>query len=196
MRTAVLAVVLSACLGGARAPWTVVRSFARLPAVRGGIETDRGGPGGRARRRARTPELDVLVLLDLLDAAIAAGASLPRALGAVGDAAGGNWGQVLVRASSGLVMGADWEAAWQGSPARLAPVVAGLAPTWITGSAPGPALRAAAAQLRRQRRAAAREAAARLGVHLVLPLGLCFLPAFVLIGLVPVLVSLGSSLLG
>jgi pilus assembly protein TadC len=34
-----------------------------------------------------------------------------------------------------------------------------------------------------------------LGVRLVLPLGLCFLPAFVLVGLVPVLASLGRGLL-
>jgi hypothetical protein len=114
----------------------------------------------------------------------------------VGDAAGGEAGQALVRASSALMMGADWPAAWQGAPSRLSPVVDGLAPTWITGAAPGPALRAAVGHLRRERRSAAREAAGRLGVHLVLPLGLCFLPAFVLIGLVPVMISLGSDLLG
>ncbi|WP_253181950.1 hypothetical protein [Cellulosimicrobium cellulans] len=34
------------------------------------------------------------------------------------------------------------------------------------------------------------------GVQLVLPLGACFLPAFVLVGLLPVLLSLGSGLLG
>jgi len=45
-------------------------------------------------------------------------------------------------------------------------------------------------------RSAAREAAGRLGVRLVLPLGLCFLPAFILIGLVPVILSLAAGLLG
>jgi len=38
------------------------------------------------------------------------------------------------------------------------------------------------------------QAAGRLGVRLVLPLGLCHLPAFVLVGLVPVLVSMASGL--
>ena len=33
-------------------------------------------------------------------------------------------------------------------------------------------------------------------VRLVVPLGLCYLPAFVLVGLVPVVVSLGAGLLG
>lgn len=37
---------------------------------------------------------------------------------------------------------------------------------------------------------------ARLGVRLVLPLGLCLLPAFVLLGIVPFVLSLGGRLLG
>ncbi|GAA2722003.1 hypothetical protein CAE01nite_27070 [Cellulomonas aerilata] len=139
-------------------------------------------------------DLDVAVLLSLLEAAIGSGAGLPRALAAVGRAVGGADGHAMERASAGLVLGAGWEVAWSGAGPRLTPVVTALAATWTTGAAPGPALRAAAEQLRRERRTAAREAAGRLGVRLVLPLGLCFLPAFVLIGLVPVLVSLGSAL--
>jgi len=192
MRLVVVGILLAACAWGARAPWAAVRAYLRLPGLRGSHgRPDLGRPG-----RAGPPDLDVLVVLDLLDAAIAAGAGLPRALGAVGDAAGGDVGRALARASSALVLGADWRAAWQGAPVRLHPVVDGLAPTWVSGAAPGPALRAAANHLRRERRSAAREAAGRLGVHLVLPLGLCFLPAFVLIGLVPVMISLGSNLRG
>jgi len=206
-----LGVVLAACLLGAWVPWGAVRSSARLagvgPAGVREVRRRRTGRRGRTRDRGGAAQLDVVVLLDLLDAAIAAGASLPRALGAVGravdEAAGvaadetlAGDGQVLVRAASALVMGADWHAAWQGAPARLGPVVDGLAPTWVTGAAPGPALRAAAEKVRRERRSAAREAAGRLGVRLVLPLGLCFLPAFILIGLVPVILSLAAGLLG
>ncbi|HEY5518800.1 MAG TPA: type II secretion system F family protein [Cellulomonas sp.] len=190
--------VVAACLLGARVPWAVVRSSVRLQAVRGDPAVAGAWSGATVSHRVPSPvtDLDTLVLLDLLDAAISAGTSLPRALAAVGEAAGGGDGQVMARASSALIMGADWRAAWQGAPVRLGPVVDGLAPTWDTGAAPGPALRAAADHLRRERRTAAREAAGRLGVYLVLPLGLCFLPAFVLIGLVPVLLSLGSGLLG
>ena len=61
---------------------------------------------------------------------------------------------------------------------------------------PGAALRAAAGTLRRERHVRALEAAARLGVRLVLPLGLCYLPAFVLVGLVPVIVSMAAGVLG
>lgn len=201
MTTVLLALAFAACLLGASAPWAAVRSAARLPGLVVGSDVVRTNARPWDPRRARPPTtlpptLDVVVLLDLLDAAIASGASLPRALGAVGGCAGGTDGEAMARASSALVMGADWPTAWAGAPRRLRPVVDGLAPTWVTGSAPGPALRAAADHVRRERRSAAREAAGRLGVHLVLPLGLCFLPAFILIGLVPVMVSLGSELLG
>ena len=170
-------------------PWCAGGRAARLRSV-----AARPAGGGRSAVAPPADEpVDVAVLLALLDAAIASGAGLPRALSAVGRAVGGPDGQALGRASAALVLGAGWDTAWAGVPARLLPVADCLAATWTTGSAPGPALRAAAAALLRERRTAAREAAARLGVRLVLPLGLCFLPAFVLIGLVPVLVSVGTQ---
>jgi pilus assembly protein TadC len=139
--------------------------------------------------------VDVVVVLGLLDAAIASGAGLPRALTAVGRTIGGDDGRGLVSASAALVMGADWETAWSVVPERLTPVARCLSATWSSGAAPGPALRAASEHLQRERRTTAREAAGRLGVRLVLPLGLCFLPAFVLIGLVPVMVSVGAEVI-
>ncbi|QTE29712.1 type II secretion system F family protein [Pengzhenrongella sicca] len=195
-----LFVVVTACLLGAGAPWAAVRSRVRLRGLGGPLAARRDGrrPSAAARRgrpgaRPAPARLDLVVLLDLVDVAIASGASLPRAVGAVGQAADA---EALVRAASALTLGADWSAAWSGAPAWLAPLVDGLAPTWATGATPGPALRATADRVRRARRVQAREAAGRLGVLLVLPLGLCFLPAFVLIGLVPVIASLAAGVLG
>jgi pilus assembly protein TadC len=185
---AVTGLLLSAlCAAAATAPWWYgVRS--RLAAI-----TRPPGPSGRGAG-VDPVDVDVAVVLGLLEAATASGAGLPRALAAVGRAIGGADGRSMERASAALVMGAGWDVAWAGAGRRLTPVVASLRATWTTGAAPGPALRAGAEQLRRERRTVAREAAGRLGVRLVIPLGLCFLPAFILIGLVPVLVSLGSAL--
>ncbi|MBO0609626.1 type II secretion system F family protein [Myceligenerans salitolerans] len=141
-------------------------------------------------------ELDAQVVLDLLASALRAGAGVPRALGAVGHAAGGRYGIALRGAADALVLGARWEQAWAGAPDALAPVRRALRAAWVDGVAPGEALRAAGQEMRRERSAAARTAAARLGVRLVLPLGCCYLPAFVLVGLVPVLLALGIDLLG
>jgi len=57
-------------------------------------------------------------------------------------------------------------------------------------------LRAEAARMRRVARAEGAARAAALGVRLMLPLGACVLPAFVLLGVVPLLVSVVSGTLG
>jgi pilus assembly protein TadC len=44
-------------------------------------------------------------------------------------------------------------------------------------------------------RVAAVTAARRVGVQVVAPLGLCFLPAFVLLGIVPVIAGLAADVL-
>jgi tight adherence protein B len=54
-------------------------------------------------------------------------------------------------------------------------------------------LRAEAGELRRRERAAAATRAARLETRLLAPLGLCVLPAFVLLGVAPILLALLSS---
>ncbi|ANC31521.1 type II secretion system F family protein [Isoptericola dokdonensis] len=141
--------------------------------------------------------VDVTVQLELVAAAVRSGAGLARALDATGRAVGGSDGRALVVVAAGLRLGAPWDAAWAGSGghARLDPVRDALRQAWQEGAAPGDALRAAAADVRQERRAAVRTAAARLAVRLVLPLGACYLPAFVLLGLTPVLLSLGLDLL-
>lgn len=138
---------------------------------------------------------DPVAVVELLAVAVESGASVPGALEAVGQVLGGRTGAHLARAGSALLLGAAWDVAWAHAPA-LGGGLDGLEAAWRTGAAPGPPLRSAAAELRRRRDRAAREAAGRLGVRLVVPLGLCFLPAFVLVGLVPVLASFGRSLLG
>jgi tight adherence protein B len=57
-------------------------------------------------------------------------------------------------------------------------------------------LRAEAFRLRRVARAEGTARAAALGVRLMLPLGACVLPAFVLLGVVPLLVSVVTGTLG
>lgn len=140
--------------------------------------------------------VDPTVVLDLLGAALGAGAGVPRALGAVGRSVRGQDGEALERAGAALLLGAGWEPAWEGAPARLRPVSDALRPAWVHGAPPRDALRVARERIAHDARTRARTAAARLGVRLVLPLGLCLLPAFVLLGLVPVVVALGSGLGG
>ena len=71
-----------------------------------------------------------------------------------------------------------------------------LAPAWSEGADPAPLLEQLARSIRANRKAIAKAASARLSVQLVLPVGLCLLPAFILVGVVPVLVSGSLRILG
>lgn len=65
-----------------------------------------------------------------------------------------------------------------------------------TGAPASGLLAETAADVRRRRHRQAQAAAARLGVRMVLPLGLCSLPAFVAWAVLPVVLSLAGQLLG
>lgn len=175
-----------------RAPWVVgASSAARSPSVGTAVApVARPGP-------AREPDplrVDLAVLFDLVAIALVAGVPVPRALDAVGHAVGGSDGRALRSAGAALCLGASWAEAWRSCPPRLHPLREALGRVWLSGASPAGVLRAASDQLRRARKRAVGEAAARLGARLVIPLGLCHLPAFVLLGLVPVLISLGRGL--
>ena len=135
---------------------------------------------------------DAALLLHLLRAALRSGVPVPRALEAVGESSGL---PELSRASRLLLLGAGWDEAWEGVEGATALAGRALEPAWCDGTDPVPLLERAAAAwyVRRDRRL--REAAARLGVRLVLPLGVCFLPAFMLVSVAPVLLATGGGLL-
>jgi len=140
--------------------------------------------------------VSVPVIMELLAAALSVGVSVPRALAATGNAIGGSAGLELARVARRLELGAGWRQAWGPAPANVGIISDALRPAWEDGAAATESLRVAGEAARRAQQDAARVAAGRLGVRLVLPLGLCLLPAFVLIGLVPMLLSLGIQLLG
>ena len=70
------------------------------------------------------------------------------------------------------------------------PLVEALALAGSTGLGPVPLVQAAATQARRRRAAAQQVAARRVGTLVVLPTGLCLLPAFVLLTVAPLVVDL------
>ena len=177
-----LLVALSAL---AVAPWCTRRRFPGYDVASRSVR----------RRTAAGSRVDPAVALDIVAAAISAGAPVPVALGALGAAMPPKQGSVLNRAAAVLELGGDWDAAWEGAGQDLDPIARALRPAWSDGVAPGELLEQAAASIRSRRLGAAKDAAARLGVRLVLPMGVCLLPAFVLLGIVPVLLSASGALL-
>lgn len=159
-------------------------------------------PSRTGRRPVREPaakpleRIDGAMAADLLGAALRAGASIPSALEALDTALEEEEDTGLTRTAHILLMGGTWQEAWVGTPDHLGTVRDALEPAWVDGAAPLPLLERCAETIRQGRERKAREAAAKLGSQLVIPLGLCFLPAFIVLGIVPVIAATGLSLFG
>ena len=143
--------------------------------------------------RAQSPPTATGVMLHAVRAALAAGADIPSALAAVGNAMApeptlASEGARLQSVAVALANGDPWDEAWDGVDARE--LADGLRLAWTRGSHAAPMLLAAAAGADLRRRRAAQVAAGELSVRLTLPLALCLLPAFVVAGILPLLVSL------
>lgn len=138
---------------------------------------------------------DVALLADLVAAALAAGGTPVAALDVAGRAVGDREGEEVVRVAARLRLGSDWAGAWAGTSPALEPLRRCLGLALGAGAPGADLLRSTASELRRRRQRAAQLEANRLGVRLVLPLGLCALPAFLLLGVVPVVMSLAGRVL-
>lgn len=75
--------------------------------------------------------------------------------------------------------------------ARLADA---LEPSWRHGVSPILRIEAVIEQLDRDDRRGIEDAGARLSVRILLPVGLCFLPSFIMIGVIPCLAAFASDL--
>ncbi|WP_217712068.1 type II secretion system F family protein [Kitasatospora sp. NA04385] len=151
------------------------------------------------RRRAAEHEWLVRQLplaAELLAACFGSNGSPAEAVAAVADSVPPPMRDRLSQVAARLALGAGPERCW-GQLADecqpLAPLARCLARTSLSGAPPAAALTGLAQS---QRAAAARAAHARVrraGVLATAPLGLCFLPAFVLIGVVPVVTGLTAA---
>lgn len=150
---------------------------------------------GAARTDREDPQLPLIA--ELLAACLAAGAAPAVAAGAVGGSLGGPLGDGLRRATTELRLGGEPAAVWK----RFGqlPGAAGLARRLeLAGSSGAPAVAAVAAEAvecRGRRRRAAQTTARRAAVLVTGPLGLCFLPAYLLIGVAPVVIGLAKELM-
>ena len=164
---------------------------APAPGLRARQDAGKGaeGDGGRAIQGLR----DTAMMLELIGAMLDAGAGLGRSLELVAALASPELNRPLRPVVSALAIGADWDTAWRSSEVRSPELLAlrdALGFAALTGAPSSAILYAQAARMRRARFRTAEKRAAALGVKLVLPLGLCSLPAFVCLGVVPVLLAM------
>ncbi|MCP3820278.1 type II secretion system F family protein [Streptomyces sp. A3M-1-3] len=175
---------VAGCLVGLAAAWGVRRWLrGRKPPA---------GAGDDAEAARQLP-----LAADLLAACLAAGAGPREAAEVVGESLGGPVGERLARAGAELRLGSEPAAAW----GRLAEIpgarsLAGcLERAACTGAPAAEPVARLAMGLRDDRSRAATAGAQRAAVLITAPVGLCFLPAFLVVGVAPVVIGLASGLL-
>lgn len=157
-----------------------------------------------ARRRVRTDDpLAAASTFDLFSACLAAGMAVSTAAAAAATSAPPSLAPMLRRAAELLALGADPARAWAGGGGGAVPqdknaeALLRLARrSAASGSALADGVAELAAQARHEATAAADAVAERASVLVAGPLGLCYLPAFLCLGVIPVVAGLAGDVLG
>jgi len=149
--------------------------------------------------RARRERLELVrcapLVADLLSASLAAGVPLELSLPVVAQAVGGHAGRLLLGVQRRTELGEPVARAW--ATLEEAPGLGGIARAVARSSRTGAPLAGllshTATDLRVQAAAAGLEQVRATAVRAVLPLGLCLLPAFALLGIAPIVGGLLPS---
>ena len=146
------------------------------------------------RREQLADELPVGV--DLLGSCLDSGAALEPALLAVAAALEGPVGEELRAIHHRLAIGVAPAEVWRGVARhpQLGPLGRAAGRAHETGASVGVAVRQLAEELRDHARAEVEARARSIEVKAAAPLGLCLLPAFMLLGVVPMVAGIFSSM--
>ena len=164
------------------------------------VGPDRRPIGRPARGARRSDPLALAAAFDVLAVCLRAGMPVPAAARAASAAAPPELAGLLRGAADLLALGADPARAWAAPTGRIEPSCADLLRLARRSASSGTALAQGVTELADRVRQDARHrgaaAAERAGVLIAGPLGLCFLPAFVCLGIVPVIAGLAGRVLG
>ena len=171
------------------------------PGARGTEQT--GEPHGRGHSRStrsrprdeRRAVTELPHLVGLVAVGIESGAPVPVAVVQACRAHGGAAAERLRRSAEAVAWGADPVQTWAalGDDPALAPLGRALARSSRTGASVVRTLAVLADDLAADDRAEREDAARRVGVRAAVPLGVCLLPAFLLLGIVPLVAGLAAT---
>lgn len=136
------------------------------------------------------PTTDPALVLDVMAQLFASGSSLATGLAAVGNHLPGC--QPLTQVAHHLNLGLTWDTAWEHTTddAHLNQLAHELRFVYASAVPSAHMLTTAATALRANRKRLAEQLAQELAIRLVLPTGICLLPSFILLGIIPMVLSL------
>lgn len=148
------------------------------------------------RLRREQLERDLPTAVDLLATTLAAGSSVESAIAAVARAVGGPVGEELATIGHRLGLGVDAATVWRAVAGhqQLGPFGRAALRAHESGASVAVAVQRLGVELRARERAGVEARAKTVEVKAAAPLGVCFLPAFVLLGVVPMVAGVFASL--
>lgn len=152
-------------------------------------------PADAGSTRTAVPVDEVAGVIDLLALTLRGGVGLVEAMEAVAVRVGGPLGLHLQTVAAARRWGVEDETAWASIPSAWQPAARALRMASTAGVPPADLLVRAAEEVRRAEQQRLEVATATLGIRIVLPLGLAFLPAFVLTTVVPIVLALAHQVL-
>ncbi len=185
--------------------WTALLLAAALligadsrPRVRAGLTAME--PRRRSAPSGANDPLAAASSFDLLAACLRSGMAVSTAASATAPSAPAPLARVLIRAADLLALGAEPAMAWTAPVGPVDNHADALLRLARRSASSGAALAQGVAELADQSRHEAADAASaaaeRASVLIAGPLGLCYLPAFVCLGIVPVVAGLAADVLG
>lgn len=169
---------------GAGLAWAGARWLTRMErrAARAGREIESGPAAATLLAAATRSGLDVRTAMSRVGVAL------------VDTPMGADCGASLERSADRLRAGEPWAPAWRDAPPALAgPIAEALRVAWEEGVSPVAPLTAAGLALADDLERTALVAARELDARSALPVALCLLPAFVAVGIVPLVIALAAS---
>lgn len=176
------------CVAGALVTWPSADAAHRITPVAPTSARQRDGPASA---------LTIAADIDLFAAGVASGLSTAYAAHIVAELADPSTAPTWQSISALLAIGVDARAAW--APAAgidgLADIARAAQASERSGAQLATSCERIAESLRTSARDAAVAAAERSSVLIALPLTLCFLPAFFILGLAPIVINLAGTML-
>jgi Flp pilus assembly protein TadB len=150
------------------------------------------------RRRREEVRRDLPHVVTLLAAALRSGQAPVEAVELVCRALPGAASERLAAVAARLRLGGDAGVTWDrlADDPDLGPLGRALARAHRTGAPVVAAVEGLADELGARARAEVEDRARAVGVRAAVPLGVCLLPSFLLLGIVPLAVSLATSIVG
>lgn len=160
-----------------------------VPVLMGRLES------AESRRHRLALERQLPDALDVLTSILEAGATPTNALSVVGRSLGPPIGVELERVARALALGASTEQAWSPAHPVMRPLATAMSRSAQSGAPLALVLAGASSDARREHRVRVEIAARSAGVRAVAPLAACFLPAFFLMGVAPIIASFVEQML-